>query len=565
MNKTIVIILISILFATSILAPNTAWADPAEKVDVIIGFNTASDAELVRSLGGKINNEFHNFPFIACNIPIQAVGALKNNPKVTFVEEDAEVTALVNYADSWGVVKIGAQTVYESGNSGEGINVAVIDTGINYLHEDLKLAYADGYDFVNDDADPMDDNGHGTHCAGIIAADPLNIYAVAGVAPGANIYALKVLNSQGSGLTSDIIAAIDWAIDTRDTSKPIHVISMSLGSSVSSDSLKTACDSAHNKGIVVVAAAGNNGLARRTPSSISYPARYDSVIAVGATDQNNVRASFSSTGPELDLMAPGVNILSDYLNVDTSDGDFDTTTMSGTSMACPHVAGTAALVLNSDEKSWLAFGYTDGDGVWESGEVAKVLIGTADDLGTSGFDNLYGYGLVDADEAALPPTPPPPAPETESATYTPSAISLTKGTFVSGDATSLAENDEKCLQVRSVRSGSSQVIDWYTSAVITQAPSSVTSLSVKYDGYFSVAPTQTVYLFNFATGTWQSINSIKSATSIVVYTNTNPESYISSSGEIRMRIYSTLKTSASYTCFADYASFTIDYEVPQTP
>ena len=258
-----------------------------------------------------------------------------------------------------------------------------------------------GYDFVNDDFDPLDDNGHGTHCAGIIAADPTNIYAVAGVAPGADLYALKVLNSQGSGLTSDIIAAIEWAIGTIGTAEPMQVISMSLGSSEVQLGLRPRAIPLDNNGIVVVAAAGNNGLARRTPSSISYPARYESVIAVGATDQNNVRASFSSTGPELDLMAPGVSILSDYLNVDTSDGDYDTVTMSGTSMACPHVAGTAALVLKSAEAPWAAYGFTDGDGIWEKGEVAKVLIGTADDLGTSGFDNLYGFGIVDADRGCF--------------------------------------------------------------------------------------------------------------------------------------------------------------------
>ena len=142
MKKIMVIVFVFMLFATSVLAPNVAWADADKKVDVIIGFNVASDAALVHGQGWKINHEFHVFPFVACSIPEQAVEALKNNPKVSFVEEDAEVTALVNYADSWGVVKIGAQTVYESGNSGEGINVAVIDSGINYLHEDLKLAYA---------------------------------------------------------------------------------------------------------------------------------------------------------------------------------------------------------------------------------------------------------------------------------------------------------------------------------------------------------------------------------------------------------------------------------------
>ena len=253
-----------------------------------------------------------------------------------------------------------------------------------------------GYNFLSQGTTPpIDDNGHGTHCAGIIAAE-LNTAAVVGVAPEAKIYALKVLNSAGSGYTSDIIAAIQWACDNG-----IQIISMSLGSSVSSTSLEAACNDAFvNHNVVVVAAAGNNGAAR-TGTNILYPARYANVIAVGATDSNNIRAYFSNTGPELDLMAPGVSILSDYIDTNLNDElNQDTLMMSGTSMATPHVAGTVALVLSStNEAVWQPYGFTNGDGSWTSAEVTKVLIGTADDLGATGKDNLYGYGIVDADHA----------------------------------------------------------------------------------------------------------------------------------------------------------------------
>ncbi len=232
------------------------------------------------------------------------------------IEEDPLVTAVDAELDaSWGVKKIGADTVWTANpsNQGDGIKIAIIDTGINYNHEDLSPNYVTGYDFVNDDSDPFDDNGHGTHCAGIIAAAN-NDKAVVGVAPEAELYSLKVLNAAGSGYTSDIIAAIQWAI-----ANDMDVISMSLGSTVGSTALQQACDAAFNSGIVVVAAAGNNGAAR-IGSNIIYPARYANVIAVGATDQNNVRAYFSCTGPELDIMAPGVNILSDYIDVTPNDG-----------------------------------------------------------------------------------------------------------------------------------------------------------------------------------------------------------------------------------------------------
>jgi subtilisin len=405
MKRQIIPLIILSLIAVSLIAPTITVAKPLDETRVIVGFKDFLNAGLIRANGWKVNHEYQTIPAVACSLPSFAIDLLKKSPFVSYVEEDTMVTLSDPDAElsaSWGVMKIGADTVQAAGNQGEGIKVAVIDTGINYLHEDLQANYKGGYDFVNKDADPFDDNGHGTHCAGIIAAAD-NSIAVVGVAPKASLYALKVLNSAGSGYTSDIIAAIQWAI-----SNGINVISMSLGSSVGSTALKQACDTAFNSDIVVVAAAGNNGAAR-TGTNILYPARYTNVIAVGATDQNNARASFSNTGPELDLVAPGVNIISDYIDVTPNDGmNRDTLYMSGTSMATPHVAGTAALILKSDETAWQTLGCTNGNGVWSAQEATNVLTATADDLGTTGKDNYYGYGIVDADQAALPPNTPPP-------------------------------------------------------------------------------------------------------------------------------------------------------------
>jgi len=383
--------------AVSLIAPAITVAKPLDETRVIVGFKDFLNEGFIRANGWKVNHEYHTIPAVACSLPAFAIDLLRKSPFFSYVEEDTMVALSDPDAElsaSWGVMKIGADTVQAAGNQGEGIKVAVIDTGINYLHEDLQANYKGGYDFVNKDSDPFDDNGHGTHCAGIIAAADNNI-AVVGVAPKASLYALKVLNSAGSGYTSDIIAAIQWAI-----SNGINVISMSLGSSVGSTALQQACDAAFTSGIVVVAAAGNNGAAR-IGTNILYPARYTNVIAVGATDQNNLRASFSNTGPELDLMAPGVNIISDYIDVTPNDGmNRDTLYMSGTSMATPHVAGTVALILKSDETAWQTLGYTDGNVVWSAQEVTTVLTATADDLGATGKDNYYGYGIVDADQAA---------------------------------------------------------------------------------------------------------------------------------------------------------------------
>ena len=408
MKKQIILLIILSLMAVSLIAPTVTEAKPVDETRVIVGFKDFPSEGIIRANGWKVNHEYKTIPAVACSLPTFAIEMLKKIPFVSYIEEDTIVA--LSEPDSelsaaWGVRKIGADTVQATGNQGEGIKVAVIDTGINYLHEDLQANYKGGYDFVNTDENPFDDNGHGTHCAGVIAAADNNI-AVVGVAPKASLYALKVLNSAGNGYTSDIIAAIQWAT----TNTKMDVISMSLGSSGGSTAMQQACDAAFNSGIVVVAAAGNNGAAR-TGTNILYPARYPNVIAVGATDQNNLRASFSNTGPELDLMAPGVSILSDYIDVSPYDypHNLDTLYMSGTSMATPHVAGTAALILKSDETGW-PLSTTNGDGKWSAQEVTTVLTSTADDLGATGKDNYYGYGIVDADQAALPPNTPPPTP-----------------------------------------------------------------------------------------------------------------------------------------------------------
>jgi subtilisin len=562
-TKFISILLLAIMLSSSAMV-GMAYGAPDEKAQVIVGFKDLPDAALIHAHGGEIKYEYSLIHAIAVTLPTQAIDALKKNPKVAYVEDDVEVQATEYNSggmQDWGVIKIGANLVHPT-NKGTGIKVAVIDTGINYGHIDLKDNSLDvlgnklGYNFLSQGTTPpIDDNGHGTHCAGIIAAE-LNSAAVVGVAPEAKIYALKVLNSAGSGYTSDIIAAIQWACDNG-----IQIISMSLGSSVGSTSMETACNDAFvNHKVVVVAAAGNNGAAR-TGTNILYPARYANVIAVGATDSNNVRAYFSNTGPELDLMAPGVSILSDYIDTDPNDDlNQDTWTMSGTSMATPHVAGTAALILNSPEAAWQPYGFTNGDGSWTSAEVTNVLIGTADDLGTKGKDNLYGYGIVDADQAALTPPPPPVIKEQ---TYNPTTITITKGTIASGSVDSLSANDNLDLVVKSDKVSTSQTIDWYSTTTTDLASATVNSLTITYDGSYSKSQTQTLYLFNFVSNKWDSIKTTTVGTTdtTITYTPNTPANYISAQGDIQLRTYATLRTTTSFNCYADYTQISIKYTV----
>jgi subtilisin len=209
--------------------------------------------------------------------------------------------------------------------------VAVLDTGIDASHEDLRVV--GGASFVSDEPDALSDgNGHGTHVAGTIAALNNNV-GVLGVSYDVDLYAVKVLSAGGSGTLSGIAQGIEWAIDND-----MDVINMSLGGSTGSTTLKQASDNAYNSGIVVVAAAGNSGSFLGLINTIGYPARYDSVIAVGAVDANNNRASFSSVGSQLEVMAPGVSINSALPGNQYGE-------LNGTSMASPHVAGAAALLL----------------------------------------------------------------------------------------------------------------------------------------------------------------------------------------------------------------------------
>lgn len=309
-------------------------------------------------------------------IPEVALEHMIKIPGVIAVEPDLVLTAVQAEELPWGVDRIDADLAWGTA-TGAGVNIAIIDTGIDKDHPDLTVAGGRNFVHKGRRVDPKawdDDNGHGTHCAGIAAALD-NEIGVIGVAPGASLIAVKVLDRSGSGYLSDIMDGIYWAANNA------NVINLSLGIDketldqypVDKAAFEQAVKDASDAGVVVVAAAGNEGNGGDT---VIYPARFPSAIAVSATDSGDNLASFSSTGPSVELAAPGVSIYSTYKDGGYATGD-------GTSMAAPHVAGTAALVISA--------------GI---GDVRTRLQNTADDLGVVGLDPYYGYGLVDADEAA---------------------------------------------------------------------------------------------------------------------------------------------------------------------
>ncbi|MEK7106597.1 MAG: S8 family peptidase [Patescibacteria group bacterium] len=324
------------------------------------------------------------------NADASKLGELAKNPKVKRIDNDVIVYALSRTEElakggsqvgvaaaqvlPWGIDRIDAELVWLTGNSANPIKVGVIDTGISLSHPDLASNIKGSYNAISTKRSANDDNGHGSHVAGIVAALN-NTAGVVGGAPQADLYAIKALSASGSGYLSDVIESIDWAIF-----KKLNVINMSLGTTADVQSFHDAVIRANNAGITVVAAAGNSG------GAVNYPGAYNEVIGVSATDSTNTIASWSSRGPEVDLAAPGVSIYSTYKGSGYA-------TLSGTSMASPHVAAAAALLMN---RTIRPSEDANTNGKWEPAEIKARLQSTATDLGATGADPLYGAGLVNA-------------------------------------------------------------------------------------------------------------------------------------------------------------------------
>ncbi len=298
--------------------------------------------------------------------------------EVRFAEPDfvAQATLTPNdqyFGNQWGMVKIQAPQAWDL-TAGAGVKIAILDTGIDQDHEDLQAKIIANKNFTR--SKTADDKyGHGTHVAGIAAGITNNGKGVAGVGYGASLMNVKVLGDTGSGNYSWIASGIIWAADNG-----ARVINMSLGGSSGSSTLEDAVNYAWSKGVVVVAAAGNSNT-----SSPSYPGYYANAIAVAATDQNDVKASFSNYGDWVDVAAPGVSSYSTLPNHRNSIGPRNYGYLSGTSMASPHVAGEAALVFASHP-------------TWTNADVRARIQAATDP--TSGFTTALGR--VNAYQAVQP-------------------------------------------------------------------------------------------------------------------------------------------------------------------
>jgi len=338
----------------------------------------------------------------------ETLSALQSNPDVLYAEPDYKLRLCTTPNDQLfkyqyalsnpgGVLQIpGSPTgkpqadikitgAWDYVKGDPNVLVAVLDTGVDYTHPDLvNKVISHGKDFVNNDDDAYDDQGHGTHVAGIIGAETNNNEGIAGVAWNCRILPGKIIGADGQGDYDWLIQALVWAADYTSGAAKVGVINMSLGGDQPDPALEQALKYAYDKGIVLVAATGNDG------GPVLYPAAYDQYcLAVAGSDYNDQIADFSNYGPQVDVAAPAVWILSCYPLALTEPGYLPYAFASGTSMAAPHVAGFAALIKSA--KPWL-----------KVDDIMKIIKYTPDDIGAPGRDDYAGYGRINTQRALVP-------------------------------------------------------------------------------------------------------------------------------------------------------------------
>lgn len=318
----------------------------------------------------------------AATLPQQALSGLRNNPHVAYIEADTTVSlADIQSPVTWGLDRIDQRSLplsnsYTYNATGSGVTAYIIDTGIRFSHSEFGGRAVSGYDAV-DGGSADDCNGHGTHVAGTVGG------TVYGVAKAVRLVAVRVLNCQGSGTNSGVIAGVDWVTSNHAAGAPA-VANMSLGGGANS-SLDTAVNNSINDGVSYAVAAGNDNA-----NACNYsPARVGAAITVGSTTSSDARSSFSNYGSCLDIFAPGSSITSAWYTSDTA-----TNTISGTSMATPHVAGVAALYLQNNTSA--------SPSTVRNAIVNSATQGVVSNAG-SGSPNLLLYSLFDGS------SPPPPS------------------------------------------------------------------------------------------------------------------------------------------------------------
>ena len=358
-----------------------AYTENENQAKVNIIFNDTIDHELLSKYDVNVIHEYKSIQAVTAEMNAGYFSAFAEETKVKSIQYDQSISIQAQ-TKSWGYnsLNVGNET---SSLTGKGVNIAIIDSGVDRSHPDLSITGGGCFlvltsypDACADDYN--DDNGHGTHVAGIIAALD-NDFGVVGVAPEANIFALKALDKDGEGTTSSVAAAVDWAIQND-----MDIINLSFDSSDDDFILKELIQKAYKSNILIVAAAGNKGNVTGLEENVRYPAKYEEVIAVTALDKDLIISKTSSVGTTVDFSAPGTAIVSTFPAMHTDGNGSGYALMSGTSMAAPFVSAVAALYMEK---------YPD----LSTAEIRNLLQENAIDLGEPGRDTKYGYGLIQLD------------------------------------------------------------------------------------------------------------------------------------------------------------------------
>jgi thermitase len=399
MSRTIflsILLLTLILFLTpSPLLAQGPVSNPNEPEfvpgEILVKFKPTVQRQDVRrqrlaQVQGNVARTIPALDLLTVKVPLgseqEAIARLNSLGEVAYAEPNYVVYALdvpndPYYVSQWSLPKIYLPAAWNI-SQGNGTIIAILDTGIDLDHPDFNCTVSGGlsklttgYNVLAPLNPPDDDNYHGTHVAGIAGACTNNGLGVAGVAPQARLMPVKVLNNLGKGTYDGVAAGIIYAVDHG-----AKILNLSLGASTTSTTLANAVNYAYSKGALLIAASGNIGA-----PSIYYPAAYENVVAVGSTNPGDDLSTFSNYGAGLDLVAPGSSIYSTFI------GDYGS--LDGTSMATPHVAGLAGLIWSVAPNS-------------THNQVRQMMQNTAQDLGTPGWDQYFGYGRINALQALEP-------------------------------------------------------------------------------------------------------------------------------------------------------------------
>ncbi|GAA4710661.1 hypothetical protein GCM10023228_15490 [Brevibacillus fulvus] len=360
--------------------------------EVVVRFTPRPSAEeinkLLKAVDGHIKRDYGNAMIIKSNSKTthELMKYFAEHPDSMYAEPNFLLLPNVIRPNDqlyeryqWNLPMIGMEQSWEISEGSKDVIVAIVDTGLDLQHPEFQGKVVSGYNVIEDNNNPMDDNGHGTHVAGIIAARTNNASGIAGMSWNSRLMPIKAIGADGSGTAYDIAQGIIWAADHG-----ADVINLSVGNYTPSAALQEACQYAFQKNVVLVAATGNDAT-----DQPGYPAAYKEVLGVSAVDHNRRRADFSNFGSYVDVVAPGVDIASTYIYSDYA-------ALSGTSMACPHVAALASLIRSVKPNL-------------KNSEVMDIIRRTSQDLGQPGRDDLYGYGLINVNAALEQAGPEPTA------------------------------------------------------------------------------------------------------------------------------------------------------------